>query len=49
MLNYIENLKEDKYIVLGVAFDWGKRKGLDVFERLAESLDEKHYQIIKKL
>lgn len=46
MLKYIENLKKDKYIVLGVAFDWGKRKGLDVFEGLATSLDEEHYQII---
>lgn len=39
-------MKKDKHIVLGVAFDWGKRKGLDVFERLAESLEEEHYQII---
>lgn len=32
-------------MVLGVAFDWGKRKGLDVFIRLADYLDEK-YQIV---
>ena len=28
-----------QYMVLGVAFDWGRRKGLDVFIRLAEMLD----------
>lgn len=31
---------EDKYVILGVAFDWGYRKGLDVFCYLAEHLDE---------
>ncbi len=31
---------ENKKIVLGVAFGWGEKKGLDVFERLAETLDE---------
>ena len=36
---------EGKKIVLGVAFDWGKRKGLDVFQRLAELLDDT-YQIV---
>lgn len=36
---------EDKFIVLGVAFSWGKRKGLDVFAELAERLGEK-YQIV---
>ena len=28
----------DKKVILGVAFDWGKRKGLDVFLELAEKL-----------
>ena len=32
-------------MVLGVAFDWGKRKGLDIFTYLAESLDDR-YQIV---
>lgn len=32
---------EDKFIVLGVAFGWGIRKGLDVFIELAERLDER--------
>lgn len=36
---------EDKKIVLGVAFDWGVRKGLDVFVELASRLD-KTYQIV---
>lgn len=36
----------DKHIVLGVAFDWGKRKGLDVFAELAKRLDGAKYQIV---
>ena len=33
-------------MVLGVAFDWGKRKGLDVFIELAKRLDNEIYQIV---
>ena len=36
---------EDKTVLLGVAFDWGYRKGLDVFAELAKRLDER-YQIV---
>lgn len=36
---------ENKKIVLGVAFDWGVRKGLDVFLELAKRLPE-DYQIV---
>lgn len=36
---------EDRYIVLGVAFDWGARKGLDVFVELAKRLPPS-YQIV---
>lgn len=36
---------EDKKIVLGVAFDWGKRKGLDIFVKLSQQLDES-YQVV---
>ncbi len=36
---------ENKFILLGVAFDWGYRKGFDVFIELANRLDEK-YQIV---
>lgn len=37
---------EGKKILLGVAFDWGKRKGLDVFTELASRLDKEKYQIV---
>lgn len=36
---------ENKFILLGVAFGWGKQKGLDVFIELARRLDER-YQIV---
>lgn len=36
---------ENKYVLLGVAFGWGARKGLDVFVDLAKRLDER-YQIV---
>jgi glycosyltransferase involved in cell wall biosynthesis len=39
-------IPEDKRVLLGVAFDWGIRKGLDVFLKLAESLDPDRYQIV---
>ena len=35
----------EKYIVLGVAFGWGYRKGLDCFVEMAEKLDDR-YQIV---
>ena len=38
------NLK-DKFILLGVAFGWGERKGLDVFIELSKRLSEE-YQIV---
>ena len=31
---------EDKFVILGIAFDWGIRKGLDVFLKLAGMLGE---------
>lgn len=36
---------EDKFVLLGVAFGWGKRKGLDVFIELSKRLDDK-FQIV---
>lgn len=36
---------EDKFILLGVAFPWGSRKGLDVMTELAARLDSS-YQIV---
>lgn len=38
-------ISKNKYIVLGVAFGWGEKKGLNVFIKLAETLDE-NYQIV---
>lgn len=37
---------EDKFILLGVAFDWGIRKGLDVFIELSKRFDYNKYQIV---
>ncbi len=37
---------ENKKILLGVAFSWGYRKGLDVFVELASRLDSDKYQIV---
>lgn len=39
------DISDDKILLLGVAFGWGNRKGLDVFKYLASKLDQ-HYQII---
>lgn len=39
-------ITQDKFILLGVAFGWGKRKGLDVFQELAKCLDSEKYQIV---
>lgn len=36
---------QKKFIVLGVAFSWGIRKGLDRFQKLAEQLDAR-FQIV---
>ncbi len=39
------NISEDCYVILGVAFEWGERKGLDVFIELDKRLDER-FQIV---
>ena len=39
-------IPDNKYIVLGVAFGWDERKGLDVFVELARRLDTEKYQIV---
>jgi len=39
------NIPSYKFIILGVAFDWGFRKGLDVFIDLANTLSEE-FQIV---
>lgn len=40
------NIPAAKKIILGVAFGWGIKKGLDVFCKLAQSLDQDKYQIV---
>ncbi len=37
---------QKKKIILGVSFDWGVKKGLDVFVELAARLDHEKYQIV---
>lgn len=36
---------QEKFVILGVAFDWGYRKGLDVFIEMAKQIEE-CYQIV---
>lgn len=40
------NIPPTKKLLLGVAFGWGVRKGLDVFIELAKRLDKEQYQIV---
>lgn len=45
--NFKERYKlKDKYILLGVAMPWSKRKGIDTFIQLASHLDVEKYQIV---
>lgn len=37
---------QNKYLLLGVAFDWGYRKGLDVFIELCKRLNQNIFQIV---
>ena len=39
-------IPENKFILLGGAFGWGARKGLDVFIELAHRLDKEKFQIV---
>lgn len=39
-------IKPDQKLLLGVAFGWGRRKGLDVFVELARRLDPTVYRIV---
>ena len=45
--NFRQNYKipQNKKIVLGVAFAWGDKKGLDVFISLAKRLDQEKYHL----
>ena len=40
------DIPNSKHIVLGVAFGWGHRKGLDVFIELARRLEHEKFQIV---
>ena len=40
------HISVDKFVLLGVAFSWGRRKGLDVFVELFKRLDPEKYQIV---
>ncbi len=44
-INCTKKWSDNRHTVLGVAFDWGLRKGLDVFLKLAEALGAE-YQIM---
>lgn len=44
--NYTNECQDKKIMLLGVAFGWGERKGLDVFIELANRLDKDKYQIV---
>lgn len=37
---------ENKNLILGVSFDWGRKKGLDIFVELSKRLDPNRYQIV---
>lgn len=39
-------IPEDKYIVLGIAFSWSNKKGLDCFIELSSRLDSSQYTIV---
>lgn len=39
-------IQSNKFIILGVSFGWGVKKGLDVFINLAEKLNSDKYQIV---
>lgn len=40
------NIANDHFVILGVAFEWEERKGLDVFIRLANTLDKSKFVIV---
>lgn len=39
-------IRSDRFMILGIAYDWSVRKGLDVFVRLAEKIDCERCQIV---
>lgn len=41
-----ENNLENKFLILGVSYDWNIKKGIDVFIELSRRLSEERYQIV---
>lgn len=39
-------IPQDRFILLGVSFEWERRKGLDVWLELAAVLDKERYQVV---
>lgn len=46
VLNCIKEIQNRKFIILGVAFGWSDKKGLDIFKQLSNRLDNEHYQVV---
>ena len=42
----LNNIPDDEFMVLGVAFGWGSRKGLDVFTELSKRLPKKYHIVL---
>lgn len=42
----LDNRLTDKFVILGVSSFWNKMKGLEFFNRLANDLDKKKFQIV---
>lgn len=42
----VNGISADKFVILGVAFGWGYRKGIDVFIELAQRLPQDQFQIV---
>lgn len=40
------HISDDQYLLLGVAFGWGEKKGLDVFVELSKRFDSEKYRIV---
>ncbi len=37
----LNNISNDQFLILGIAFEWTTKKGIDIFKRLANDLPEK--------
>ena len=41
----LNNIQENDYLILGVAFDWTEKKGIDIFKKLSSDLNS-NYKIV---